>query len=51
MANIGTEKKPIIVRVQTEERGIYVAQKCAEHGWHYIIGLEPDNPDVMPHPV
>ena len=45
MANIGTEKKPIIVRVQTEERGMYVAQKCTEHGWHYIIGLEPDNPE------
>jgi SWIM/SEC-C metal-binding protein len=45
MVNIGTEKKPIIVRVQTEERGMYAAQKCAEHGWHYIIGLEPDNPE------
>jgi len=45
MANIGTKKKPIIVRVQTQERGLYVAETCAEHGWHYIIGLEPDNPE------
>jgi SWIM/SEC-C metal-binding protein len=45
MSNVGTKKNPIIVRVQTEERGIYVAQKCAEHGWHYIIGIEPDNPE------
>ncbi|MDD2759927.1 MAG: SEC-C metal-binding domain-containing protein [Methylomonas sp.] len=42
MAKLGTEKRPIIVRVQTEERGIYVAETCTKHGWHYIIGLEPD---------
>jgi SWIM/SEC-C metal-binding protein len=45
MAKIGTEKKPIIVRVQAEERGCYVAQQCALRGWHYIIGLEPDKPE------
>ena len=45
MAKIGTEKRPIIVRVQTEQRGLYVAEQCAEHGWRYIIGLEPDKPE------
>ena len=45
MAKMGTEKRPIIVRVQTEERGLYVAERCAERGWHYIIGLEPDKPE------
>ena len=45
MAKIGTEKKPIIVRVQTEARAGYVAERCAEHGWHYIIGVEPDKPE------
>jgi SWIM/SEC-C metal-binding protein len=45
MAKIGTEKRPIIVRVQTEQRGLYVAEQCAKHGWHYIIGLEPDKPE------
>ena len=45
MAKVGTEKKPIIVRVQTEERGQYVAQQCKEHGWHFIIGLEPGKPE------
>jgi SWIM/SEC-C metal-binding protein len=38
-------KKPIIVRVQTQERGLHVAELCAEQGWHYIIGLEPENPE------
>ena len=41
MAKIGSEKRPIIVRVRTEEKGEYVAEQCAVHGWHYIIGLEP----------
>ena len=47
MATIGSERKPIIVRVQTEERARYAAQLCTEHGWHYIIGLEPDQPEDM----
>jgi SWIM/SEC-C metal-binding protein len=47
MARLGTEKKPIIVRVQTEDRGQYVAQTCVEHGWHYIIGFEPDVPEDL----
>jgi len=45
MTTLGTAKKPIIVRVQNEERGRYVASECALHGWHYIIGLEPGVPE------
>ena len=42
MTKLGTKKKPVIVRVQTEKRGQKIAAICAEHGWHCIIGLEPD---------
>ena len=45
MATLGTEKRPIIVRVQTAERGQYVASQCTLHGWHYIVGVEPDTPE------
>ena len=45
MAKLGTKKKPVVVRVQTEERGQEIAAICAEHDWHYIIGLEPDKPE------
>ncbi len=45
MAKLGTEKKPIIVRVQTEERAEYVTEICAERGWHFIIGFESDKPE------
>lgn len=42
MAKLGTEKKPIIVRVHSDEKAKYVADTCATHGWHYIIGFELD---------
>ena len=45
MAKLGTEKKPIRVRVQTEERMKEITSLCEEHGWKFIIGLEPDEPE------
>lgn len=34
-----------MARVHTEEKARYVAAKCTEHGWHYIIGFESDKPE------
>lgn len=45
MAKLGSTKRPIIVRVHTEEMGRYVAETCAQNGWHYIIGFEPHEPE------
>ncbi len=45
MAKIGTEKHPIIVRVQTDERARHVAGLCEENGWKFIVGFEPDKPE------
>jgi SWIM/SEC-C metal-binding protein len=45
MAKLGSEKRPIVVRVHTEERARYVAETCAAHGLHYIIGFEMDKPE------
>jgi SWIM/SEC-C metal-binding protein len=45
MAKFGSEKRPIIARVHTDEKARYVAETCAEHGWRYIIGFEPDKPE------
>ena len=42
MAKIGTQKRPAIVRVQTSQRAEEVIALCAEHGLHYILGIEPD---------
>jgi hypothetical protein len=47
MAKLGSEKRPIIVRVHTEETARYVAETCAKHGWHHIIGFELDRPEDL----
>ena len=44
-AKLGTEKKPAVVNVQTEERLKEVASIFKEKGWKYTIGLEPDKPE------
>lgn len=45
MAKLGSEKRPIIVKVHSDKRARYVAETCAAHGWHYIIGFEMDKPE------
>ena len=45
MVKLGSKKKPIIVRVRSEERARYVAETCADHGWYYIVGIEMDKPE------
>jgi SWIM/SEC-C metal-binding protein len=44
-AKLGTEKKPAVVNVQTEERLEEVASIFEENGWKYTIDLEPDKPE------
>ena len=44
-AKLGTEKKPAIVKVQTEERLKEVSSIFEEKGWKFIIELEPDKPE------
>jgi SWIM/SEC-C metal-binding protein len=45
MASLGTRKKPVIVRVQTEARAQRVLEFCQEHDIIAIVGLEPDKPE------
>ncbi|MBW1817811.1 MAG: SEC-C domain-containing protein [Deltaproteobacteria bacterium] len=44
-AKLGTEKKPAVVNVQTEERLKELASIFEEKGWEYTIGLEQDKPE------
>ena len=44
-AKLGTEKRPAVVHVQTEERLKELASIFEENGWKYTIGLEPDKPE------
>ncbi|MCZ6673433.1 MAG: SEC-C metal-binding domain-containing protein [Verrucomicrobia bacterium] len=45
MAKFGTEKRPAIVRVHSDEKAQYVAETCEVNGWRYIIGFEHDKPE------
>jgi SWIM/SEC-C metal-binding protein len=45
MAKLGSEKNPVIVRVQTQKRLEEVAKICHDHGLRFIVGLEPLKPE------
>jgi len=42
MSQLGSNKKPARVRVQTEERGMELVALCTQKGWQVIVGIEPD---------
>jgi SWIM/SEC-C metal-binding protein len=44
-AKLGTEKKPAVVQVQTEERRQEIESLFKENGWKYVINLDPDKPE------
>jgi len=45
MTKLGSDKRPVILRVQSSQRAAQVAKLCNEHGLHYIIGVERDKPE------
>jgi SWIM/SEC-C metal-binding protein len=47
MAKLGSKKRPIVVRVQTEEKLNEVAAICNENGWSFIAGIEPHKPEDL----
>jgi SWIM/SEC-C metal-binding protein len=44
-AKLGTENKPAVVNVQTEDRLKEVSSIFEQKGWKFIIGLEPEKPE------
>ncbi|MDP2981838.1 MAG: SEC-C metal-binding domain-containing protein [Candidatus Latescibacter sp.] len=51
MTKLGTNKKPAIVRVQTEARAQEIIAICEQNGWIFIVGIEPDKPEDISHVV
>ena len=45
MAKLGTEKKPIRVRVQSEGKMMEIASICEDNGWQFIGKIAPDEPE------
>ena len=45
MARLGTRRRPVVARVQTEDRLGEIAAICEQHGWQFTIGIEEDKPE------
>jgi hypothetical protein len=45
MLPLGSEKRPVIVRVASDAKGAKISQICNQYGLHFIIGLEPGKPE------
>src|ERR1700730_8553919 len=45
MTKLGSEKRPVIVRVKTQERAHAVTAACTMRGWQCIAAVEPDKPE------
>ena len=45
MPRLGSKKRPIVVRVQTQERASEIAAVCDKHGWYFVAGVEPHKPE------
>lgn len=44
-SKLGTEKNPVTVNVQTEERSKELKVMLEKAGWKYTIELDPDRPE------
>ena len=44
-AQLGTEKNPVMVNVQTKKRAKEVESVFEEKGWKYSIEVDPDKPE------
>ena len=47
MAKLGTKKRPVRFRVQTESRLQEIASLCDKNGWIFVGGFEPDEPEDL----
>jgi len=47
MAKLGSTKRPLILRVGSDEAAMAAMAICERHGWHYILGMEPDKPEDL----
>lgn len=45
VAKLGSNKRPAVVRVQTQKRAEELLAICTQHGWQVIVGVEPDQPE------
>ena len=39
MTKLGTDKRPAIIHVQTQQRAEEILSICNQHGWKVLIGI------------
>ncbi len=42
MTQLGTSKRPAVVRVHTQAKAEEILSTCDRYGWKVIVGIEPD---------
>jgi tetratricopeptide (TPR) repeat protein len=47
MDKLGSQERPIRVRVRTEERGAFITEVCDKRGWRCALQLEPHKPEDL----
>lgn len=47
MSGLGTKKQPLILRVQSMEKAEEISAFCKMRGWHFMIGIEPNEPEDL----
>lgn len=47
MARLGSTKRPLVLRVATDETAMVAVGICEQNGWHYVLGMEPDEPEDL----
>lgn len=47
MAKLGSTKRPLMLRVASDEAAMVAVGICEQHGWHYVLGMEPGEPEDL----
>jgi SWIM/SEC-C metal-binding protein len=45
VTRLGSKKRPVTVRVESEERAHEIIAICRAHDWELIVGVEPEEPE------
>ncbi len=47
MVKLGSKRRPLILRVVDESKVERITEICAENGWKFILGIEPDQEEDL----
>jgi SWIM/SEC-C metal-binding protein len=47
MVKLGSEQNPLILRLADDSKVDGIVTICDERGWHFILGIEPDEAEDL----